>query len=125
MYAIQRPSGDAFHWRRISTLILTELEPRRLAERIAQDRRDHPDYPWTNLGFKRWDPAEMTEFEFNDAVARAVARIRADAATSAALQRLESLGFRYLIGTYDEPGMRLFHINVEHNEEAERRAASA
>ena len=63
----------------------------------------------------------MTEADFDDAVARTIARIRADPETRAALERLESLGFRYLIGTYDEPGMRLFHINVEHSEKAEAR----
>jgi len=114
--------ADPFDWRRISGLILTELEPRRLVERIAEDRRIHPDYPWTSLGFKRWIPNEMTQEEFNAKVAEAKARIRSDPATSAALERLESLGFRYLLGTYDEPGVRFFHINVKHDEEAERRA---
>jgi hypothetical protein len=113
---------DPFDWQRISGLILSELEPRRLVERIAEDRRTRPDYPWTSLGFKRWVPTEMTEAEFDRKEALAKAQIHADPATSAALERLESLGFRYLLGTYDEPGVRFFHINVEHNPDAERRA---
>jgi len=115
-------SEDPFDWNRISGLILTELEPRRLVERIAENRRNNPGYPWTSLGFKRWYSTEMTETEFNQAVKSTIARIRADPATSAVLERLEELGFRYLIGKYDEPSLRFFHINVEHNAEAERRA---
>lgn len=106
-------------WPAIRSLILTELEPRRLVERIAEDRRTNSGYPWTGLGFKRWDPGEMSEPEFDRSVKDIIARIKADPETSATLDRLESLGFRYLLGTYDEPGLRLFHINVEHNEAAE------
>ena len=77
------------------------------------------------MGFYRWIPTEMTEAEFGRKVADAKSRILADPATSAVLDRLESLGFRYLLGTYDEPGLRLFHINVEHNAEAERQALAS
>ena len=91
------PSADPFDWDRIRTLILTELEPRRLAERIANDRRDNPNYHWTSLGFYQWRRDEMAEAEFNQKVKSTIARIHADPATSAALERLEGLGFRYLM----------------------------
>ena len=113
------PAG--LDWPSIRSLILTELEPRRLLERIDRDRRANSGYPWTGLGFKRWDPGEMDEPEFDRRVKDLIARIKADPETSETLNRLESLGFHYLLGTYDEPGVRLFHINVQHNERAEAR----
>lgn len=114
---------QSFDWSRIRSLICTELEPRRLVERIAADRERHPEYPWTDLPFVGWDdPNVMSEAQFDQLVEETIGLIRTDEDTRSVLHRLDELGFRYLIGTYDEPGRRLFHINVEHNELAERRA---
>lgn len=112
---------DPFDWPIIKRRICTELAPRRLVNSMERDRQRN-NHPWTTVGFTTWTREKMPEALFSELVENTIERIRSDEDTSAVLDRLDRLGFRYLLGTYDEPGRRLFQLDVEHNEDAERRA---